>query len=89
MYHNAVIGKPLVDPATLLSYDQNDWETNEKQQTLFTDVRNLATVMKEAGIVQSVSEVRRNKPELNITLNKLDCFWVKWGKKRLYVIVGE
>lgn len=89
MYHNVVIGKPLVDPAILLSYDQNDWETNEKHQTLFTDVRNLATVMKEAGVVQSVSEVRRNKPELNITLNKLDCFWVKWGKKRLYVIVGE
>mgnify|MGYP000966053644 CR=1 FL=1 len=41
--------------------------------------------MKEAGIVNSVGEVRRNKPELAVTLLELDCVWVKWGKKFLYI----
>ena len=45
--------------------------------------------MKEAGIVQSTGEVRRNKPEFMITLNKPDCINIKWGKKFLYIVVGE
>lgn len=45
--------------------------------------------MKEAGIVKSTNEVRKNKPELMITLNNLDCLWIKWGKKLLYIIVGN
>ena len=28
-------------------------------------------------------------PELCKTLNELDCVWVKWGKKKIYIIVGE
>ena len=57
--------------------------------TLFTGTRYLPAVMKEAGVVQSTSEVRKNRPDLNISLENPDCLWVKWGKKRLYVIVGE
>ena len=34
-------------------------------------------------------EVRRNRPELVVTLDKPNCFWVKWGKKIVYVVVGE
>lgn len=45
--------------------------------------------MKEAGVVKSTNEVRRNKPELCITLDKLDCIKIKWGKKFLYIVVGE
>lgn len=89
MFLNVVIGKPLVDPKTLLSLDDLDWKNNEQPQTLFTETRYLPAVMKEAGVVQSTSEVRKNRPDLNISLENPDCLWVKWGKKRLYVIVGE
>lgn len=89
MFLNVVIGKPLVDPKTLLALDDLDWKNNEQPQTLFTETRYLPAVMKEAGMVQSTSEVRKNRPDLNISLENPDCLWVKWGKKRLYVIVGE
>ena len=89
MFLNVVIGKPLVDPKTLLALDDLDWKNNEQPQTLFTENRYLPAVMKEAGVVQSTSEVRKNRPDLNISLENSDCLWVKWGKKRLYVIVGE
>jgi hypothetical protein len=89
MFHNVVIGKPLVEPCTLLANDLTDWEETEKKNTLFTDNRYLPAVMKEAGIVNSTGEVRRNRPDLCITLNEVDCINIKWGKKRLYIIVGE
>jgi len=89
MFENVVIGKPLVEAKTLIAYDDEDWIKYEKPNTLFTNSRNLAQVLKEAGVVPSVNEVRRNKPELNITLDKLDCLWVKWGKKRVWIVVGE
>ena len=61
----------------------------KKEKTLFTETRFLPAIMKEAGIVQSTGEVRRNKPELMITLDKPDCINIKWGKKFLYIVVGE
>lgn len=89
MFQNVVIGKPIVNVESLLAVDKNDWEENEKKNTLFTETRFLPAIMKEAGIVQSTSEVRRNKPELMINLNELDCINLKWGKKYLYIVVGE
>ena len=89
MFHNVVIGKPIVDAISLLALDKRDWEENEKKDTLFTETRFLPAIMKEAGIVQSTGEVRRNKPELCITLDKLDCINLKWGKKFLFIVVGE
>lgn len=89
MFQNVVIGKPLVDPSSLLAYSQADWEENEKKNTLFTETRFLPAIMKEAGIVSSTGEVRRNRPELCVTLNTVDCLNLKWGKKRLYIIIGE
>ncbi len=89
MFQNVVVGRPLVEPASLLALDERDWEENEKKNTLFTETRFLPAIMKEAGIVQSTGEVRRNKPELCITFDKPDCMNVKWGKKFLYIVVGE
>jgi hypothetical protein len=89
MFQNVVVGKPLVEPASLLALDERDWEENEKKNTLFTETRFLPAIMKEAGIVQSTGEVRRNKPELCVTLDKPDCMNIKWGKKFLYIVVGE
>ena len=89
MFHNVVIGQPVVDPWILLAHDENDWEETEKKDTLFTETRFLPAIMKEAGVVSSTGEVRRNRPELCITLDQLDCVNIKWGKKRLYIVVGE
>lgn len=89
MFHNVVVGEPIVDVTSLLAADDRDWEENEKKNTLFTETRFLPAIMKEAGIVQSAGEVRRNKPELCITLDKLDCINLKWGKKFLFIVVGE
>ena len=89
MFHNVVIGTPIIEPKELISLDNKDWETNEKEKTLFTNTRFLPAIMKEAGIVKSINEVRKNKPELMITLNNIDCLQIKWGKKFLYIIVGN
>lgn len=89
MFHNVVIGNPIVDTKTLLALDERDWEENEKKNTLFTNTRFLPAIMKEAGIVQSTGEVRRNRPELVKTLDNLDCINLKWGKKFLFIVVGE
>lgn len=89
MFQNVVIGKPIIDPQLLLSCGEEDWEKNEKPNTLFTDTRFLPAILKEAGIVSSTGEVRRNRPDLVRTLDSLDCFQVKWGKKFLYIVVGN
>jgi hypothetical protein len=89
MIQNVVIGRPLVDASTLIALNERDWEENEKQNTLFTETRFLPAVMKEAGIVQSISEVRRNKSELCVSLDTVDCINLKWGKKFLFIVVGE
>ena len=89
MFLNVVIGKPLVSAESLLALNQVDWECVEREQTMFTETRYLPAIMKEAGIVSSTNEVRKNKPEYNITLEKPDCLMIKWGKKFLFVVVGE
>lgn len=88
MVENIVIGKPLVQPQELLAYDNDDWINVEKAKTLFTEERNLPRLMKMSGIVSATSEVKRNRPDLCIDLNELDFKEIKWGKKRLFIIVG-
>lgn len=89
MFHNIVIGKPLVEPWTLLSTSKDEFKKFDERDTLFTNERFLPAALVEAGVVSSRREVRKNKPELCRELNDLNCFWVKWGKQRIYVIVGE
>lgn len=89
MFLNVVVGSPLMAPEQLLAADSNDWLENEKPQTLFTETRYLPAILKEAGIVSSSSEVRKNKPELNIVLKNPDFMKGKWGKKFLHIFVGR
>lgn len=89
IYQNVVIGKPLLDVWQVLAKDENDWEKNEKDVTLFTETRFLPAIMKEAGLVQSTNEVRRNRQDLVVTLDHPDCLEIKWGKKHLFIVVGE
>lgn len=87
MFQNVVVGFPIIDCKELIAIDDDDWNS-EKENTLFTTSRFLPVILKEVGIVKSTSEVRKNKPELVVTLDKLDSFMLKYGKKRVYIIVG-
>lgn len=88
---NIVIGIPLVPCGVLLSNGDTSDMINEMEKTYFTNNHNIAQILKELDIVSSISEVRRNKPELcKVLVNDyLDCFWLKWGKRKFYVIKGR
>lgn len=86
---NVIIGCPIVREEFLLAKNHEDWAINESRKTWWTKERYLPAILKEIGFVQSTSEVRRNKPEYDIFLNNLDCLWVKWGKKKIYIVVGK
>lgn len=88
MVENIVIGNPKVMPQSIFSFNEEDWENNEKSKTMFTSDRFLPKLMVESGIVKSINEVRRNKPELFINLTSPDFLEIKWGRKRLFILVG-
>lgn len=83
-----VIGKPICEPWYMFCNEQNEWD-DIKDNVLFTKERYLPKLMVDCGLVKSISEIRRNKPELVINLDKPDFIEVKWGKSRLYIQVGE
>ncbi len=89
MFQNIIIGKPLCKPYLLFAYDEQDWEENEKSQTLFTEERYLPRILVAAGIAKSTNEVRKNRPELVKELSEIDFIRLKWGKKFLWIAVGE
>lgn len=45
--------------------------------------------MVTCGIAKSINEVRKNKPNLMLVLDKPDFLEVKWGKSRLFIQVGN
>lgn len=94
---NIVIGKPIVEPSTMFSLNEDDWERIEKEKTYYTDERFLPRILVDIGIYPSVNEIRRNKPELMVALDKLNFIGGdKEGKglkvsknRRLWILVGE
>ena len=87
---NIVIGTPLVSAKELLSANDSDWVNVEFEKTIFTNERYLPNILVQLGIYPSISEIRRNKPELMIRLDKVDFINIKPKKKRpLWIIVGE
>ena len=87
---NIVIGEPLV-PWWELCCTQSptgDEIASERACTLFTNERNPAKILKDIGVVKSINEIRRNKPELCKDLVASDCFWLKWGRNKFWVVVG-
>lgn len=74
---NIVIGNPIVEPWTLISNSKEEFDNFDKKETLFTNERFLPALLVKIGLAKSNSEVKRNKPELCVVLNNLDCIWVK------------
>ena len=86
---NVVIGKPIVEPAIIFGRDYENWEKVEKEKTIYTEERFLPKILVEAGIAPSISEVRRNRKDLVKTLETLDYIEIKYGKRRLFILVGK
>lgn len=88
---NIVIRNPIVDPSLMFAKDEDDWNSIEKEKTYFTEKRFLPRILVDIGIYPSVNEIKRNKPELMITFDKLDfinCLKVS-KKRKVWILVGE
>ena len=88
---NIVIGTPIVSPESMFASSDDDWNAIEKEKTYYTNERFLPRILVDLGIYPSVSEIRRNKPQLVKSLDKLDFIdGLKAKKKRkLWILVGE
>lgn len=88
---NIIIGEPLVDPAELFAADINDWNNFEKEKTYYTNERFLPRILVDLGLYKSVSEIRKNKPELVIELNSIDFIYKLKVKKKqwLWILIGR
>ena len=86
---NIVIGTPIVDPAKIFAANSDDWIGSESEKTYYTDERYLPKILVELGIYPSVSEIRRNKPELIRTLDTVDFIEIRPKKKiPLWILIG-
>lgn len=81
-----VIGKPLVPLWVLLGTGEND-KSFEETMVFDTD-RYLPRLLAKYGFTKSASEIRRNRKDLDIKLEKPDFLEIKLGKKRITIIVG-
>lgn len=88
---NIVIGTPIVNPKDVFASSDDDWNIIEKEKTYYTDERFLPRILVNLDIYPSISEIRRNKPQLVKYLNNLDFIdGLKVKKKRkLWILVGE
>ena len=86
---NVVVGNTILHPSEIFARSLRDWVEVEEPKTIFVNERSLPQILKNIGIVKSISEVRRNKPQLCIQLDKLDYLEVKWGKRKIFILVGE
>ena len=88
---NIVIGKPIASPVDMFSLDEEDWENVEKEKTFFTEERFLPKILVELGIYPSVSEIRRNRKDLMMLLDRpmfIDKYKVS-KKRTIWILVGE
>lgn len=88
---NIVIGTPIVSPESIFASSDNDWNAIEKEKTYYTDERFLPRILVDLGIYPSISEIRRNKPQLVKSLDSLDFIDSLKAKKKqkLWILVGE
>ncbi len=67
---------------------RNIWK---KKKTYYNNERSLYRILVDIGVYPSIGEIRRNRPDLTITLDKLDFIDnLKVSKKRrLWILIGE
>ena len=88
---NIVIGKPIAEPQQIFTLDENDWNRIEQEKTYYTSERFLPRILVELGIYPSISEIRRNKSNLMVSLDNVDFIdnLKVSRKRRLWILVGE
>lgn len=88
---NIIIGTPVAEPSQMFALDEDDWNRVEAEKTYYTDERFLPRILVDLSIYPSISEIRRNKPQLVVSLDKVDFIAdLKVSKKRkLWILVGE
>lgn len=88
---NIVIGTPVAEPSLMFANDKDDWIKNEQDKTYYTEEKFLPKILVELGIYPSISEIRRNKPNLMMSLNEVNFMnEIKVSKKRkLWILVGK
>lgn len=88
---NIVIGNPIASPTDMFALDEEDWKKVEKEKTFFTEERFLPKILVELGIYPSVSEIRRNRKDLMMLLDRpmfIDKYKVS-KKRTIWILVGE
>lgn len=88
IFTNIVVGNPICEPWHMFCKKESEWE-EEKKNIMFTNERFLPKILVDAGIAKSNSEVRKNKPEFVKTLDTPDFLELKWGKKFIFIQVGN
>ena len=88
---NIVIGNPIVEPQQIFALDENDWNRIEQEKTYFTNERFLPRILVKLDIYPSISEIRRNKPNLMVSLDNVDFInnLKVSRKRRLWILVGK
>lgn len=90
---NIIIGKPIVPLITLLGNETNPNDISWKEVTVFDEERYLPRLLVKYGFTTSANEIRRNRKDLNVILDKLDCLEITMGKgknrKEIYIVIGE
>lgn len=89
---NIVIGIPLVSLDTLLGSEQYP-QYDYMAVTIRDSERYLPRLLANHGFTSSASEIRRNRKDLDIRLDKPDCLDITLGQgkkmKKIYIVVGE
>jgi len=87
---NVVVGHIDVLAKDLFALNMTDWCVNEADKTYYTNEKFLPKILVDLGIYPSISEIRRNRPDLFITLDKQDFISkLKVAKKRfLWIAIG-
>lgn len=75
----------------MFASDENDWNKVEAEKTYYTDELFLPRILVDLDIYPLISEIRRNKPQLMVSLDKVNFIYnLKVSKKRrLWILVGE
>lgn len=88
---NIVVGKPLVEPMEMFANSYDDWCEVERDITHYTNETFLPKILVDCDFYPSISEIRRNRPDLWINLDKLDFIDKLKVKKKswVWILVGE
>lgn len=86
---NIVIGESWINESEIFASSPEDWEENEIDKTTWTNERFLPKILVDLGFTTSTSEIRRNRPDLVKTLDKIRFLEIKLGKRKLWILIGD